>query len=176
MHIIVYIACIAGYFRLSNALTTPSTPHDNGAILIECKTIRNVVTSAAEAETHGVFHNAKQAIPIRHILNAIGHPQIAPTPIKTDNSTSAGYVNNNMQLKKSKTWDMYLHWLRDKENQKIFKVYWDKGANQGADYFTKHHPIIHHRRIRLSKQYVRDACNLIRDHFNQILRPLNHLS
>ena len=78
-----------------------------------------------------------------------------------------------MQLKKSKTWDMYLHWLRDKENQRIFKVYWDKGTNQGADYFTKHHPVIHHRRIRLSKKYIRDAFLPIKNHVNQMISLAN---
>ena len=51
---------------------------------------------------------------------------------------------------------MHLHWLRDKEKQKYFKVFWDKGANNYADYFTKHHPIIHHRRIRNERTYIRD--------------------
>ena len=53
---------IAGYFRLLNKDTTKYDT--NGAILIECKTLRNVVTSAAEAKTHGVFHNAKLALHI----------------------------------------------------------------------------------------------------------------
>ena len=94
-----------------------------------------MVTSAAEAETNGVFHNAKTGLPIQHLLQSMGHPQ-KPFLIKTDNSTSAGYVNNNMKTKKSKTWDMYLHWLRNKENKKNFKVQWDKGSNNDADYFT----------------------------------------
>jgi hypothetical protein len=145
---------IAGYYRL---LDKDTSKYDkNGAIMIECRTLRNVVTSAAEAETHGVFYNAKQAIPLRHILEQLGHKQFQPTPIKTDNSTSAGYVNKNMQMKKSKTWDMHLHWLRDKEKQKYFNVFWDKGSNNYADYFTKHHPIIHHRRIRNERTYIRD--------------------
>ena len=84
------------------------------------------------------------------------HPQINPIPIRTDNSTSVGFVNKNMQMKASKTWDMQLHWLRDKENMKFFKVFWDKGSNQGGDYWTKHHPTVHHRRIRLERKYVRD--------------------
>ena len=145
---------IAGYFRL---LSNDTTKYDhNGAILIECKTLRNVVTSAAEAETHGVFHNAKQTLPIRHILTELGHPQLKPTPIKTDNSTAQGYVNKNMQMKRSKTWDMHLHWLRDKEKQKYFSVYWDKGSNNYSDYFTKHLPAIHHCYIRNTQMYIRD--------------------
>ena len=52
---------------------------------------------------------------IRHIFEQLGHKQLKPFPIKTDNSTSAGYVNKNMQMKQSKTWDMHLHWLHNKE-------------------------------------------------------------
>ena len=48
----------AGYFRLLDKPTTSNYQH-NGAILIECKSVRNVVSSAAEAETNGIFENAK---------------------------------------------------------------------------------------------------------------------
>ena len=57
-------------------------------------------------------------------------------------------------MKKSKSWDMNLHWLRDKETLNDFKIIWDKGKNNGTDYFTKNHPIIHHRRMR--PKYIRD--------------------
>ena len=85
------------------------------------------------------------------------HEQNPPTPIRTDNSTSAIYVNKNMQMRHSKAWDMQLHWLRDKENKEFFNVFWDRGPNNGADYFTKHHPIVHHRRIRMTRKYIRDV-------------------
>ena len=49
---------------------------------------------------------------------------------------------------------MNLHWLRDRENRKQFKVSWKKGSENGADYFTKHHPTVHHRKTR--PKYVRD--------------------
>ena len=123
-----------------------------------------------------MFHNAKQSLPIHYILNAIGHPQLQPTPICTDNSTSAGYVNNNMQMKRSKTWDMHLHWLCDKEKHKQFKVFWDKGINQGADYFTKHHPIIHHRHIRLSKKYIRDFHGELRSHLKSNMSNVSQVT
>ena len=50
-----------------------------------------------------------------------------------------------MRPKKSKTWDMNMHWLRDKEVLKHIRVYWDKGKNNYADYFTNHFPPIDHR-------------------------------
>ena len=52
---------------------------------------------------------------------------------------------------------MQLHWLRDPKNKKLFFVFWDKGSKNGADYFTKHHPTIHHRQIREERKYVRDT-------------------
>ena len=146
---------IAGLFYLSNKHlpnTFPS-PARNGPILIICKTIRHVVASAAEAETAGLFYNARESIPIRQTLIAMGHPQ-PPTPIKTDNSTALSFVHANMKQKKSKSWDMRLNWLRDRKEQSQFHYYWDKGSNNDADYHTKHHPPKHHLQQRHKYVYV----------------------
>ena len=141
---------LAGFFYLSNKCDkTPPQPKLNGPLLIECKTIRNVVASAAEAETNGLFHNAREAIPLRRTLIGMGHPQ-PPTPIKTDNSIALSFVNANIKQKKSKSWDMRLNWLRDKEHtHKQFNFYWAPGTENNADYHTKHHPPKHH----LSQRY-----------------------
>ena len=53
-----------------------------------------------------------------------------------------------MKPKCSKTWDIKWRWLRYKEVLDKLRVYWDIGANNDADYFTKHHPPIHHHQIR----------------------------
>ena len=50
------------------------TTIQNEPILVGCKTLIHVGTSAAECETAAVFHNAQQAIPIQYILTQIGHP------------------------------------------------------------------------------------------------------
>ena len=149
---------IAGYYQLNNLPQAPTQHPVNGAILVECKTLRHVVASAAEAETAGVFHNAQTAVPLRIILQALGHPQ-PPTPIKTDNSTTNGFIHNNIHLKKSKSWDMRYHWLRDRATQQQFKFYWDTGDNNHGDYYTKHHPTCHHRSTRST--YVQDKLNII---------------
>ena len=62
---------IAGFFFLQTPL---HTNNQNAPILVECKILKHVVTSAAECETAAVFHNAQQAIPIQYILTQIGHP------------------------------------------------------------------------------------------------------
>ena len=110
---------IAGFFHLTNKVD----PIRNGPLLVECKTLRHVVTSAAEAETSACYHNAQTSIHIRYLLNELGHRQ-PPTPIKVDNSTTNGFVHNNINQRKSKSWDMRLHWLCDKEVQKQIAVYW----------------------------------------------------
>ena len=144
---------VAGYFHMSDHPNTTKRPKLNGAVLVECKTLRHVVSSSAEAEVAGIFHNATTAIPIRRILTEIGHPQ-PPTPLKTDNSTASGFVYDNIHQKRSKAWDMRYYWLRDRQTQHQFNIFWEKGVNNDADYFTKHHATAHHRAQRA--KYVRD--------------------
>ena len=143
---------IAGYFQLTSGFRSPK--FINGPILIECKTLRHVVASSAEAETAGLFHNCQTAIPLRYLLQAIGHPQPA-TPVKTDNTTALAFVRNNITQKRSKSWDMRYYWLRGKEQDGVFDIYWDNSNNNDADYYTKHHPATHHQHIR--PRYVHDT-------------------
>eukprot|EP00957_Ditylum_brightwellii_P098421 7498453-Ditylum_brightwellii.AAC.1 len=52
-----------------------------------------------------------------------------------------------MRIKCSKTWDMQHHWLREATVRKALEIYWDKGDNNDADYYTKHHFPTHHKLI-----------------------------
>ena len=81
------------------------------------------------------------------VLEEMGHPQPA-TRIQTDNSTADGVVNSTIQPKRMKAMDMRFYWLRDRETQKQFKIYWRAGVLNLADYFTKHHCAAHHKRMR----------------------------
>ena len=105
------------------------------------------MSSAAEAELGALYINAREVIPLRHLLLEMGHPQ-PPTPIQTDNSTALGVVNNTIQPKRTKAMDMRFHWLRCRINQQQFRPYWRAGATNLADYVTKHHPAIHHQAVR----------------------------
>ena len=68
----------------------------------------------------------------------MGHPQTA-TPMQVDNTTTCNYVHNNLQQKRSKAFDMRLHWLRDRINQQQFEIFWMEGQHNYADYYSKHH-------------------------------------
>ena len=115
----------AGHFYLSDwprdKPHLPSTKR-NGLILKTYKTVHKFFSSAAEAETTGTFCNAKYGVAILSSLICLGHKQ-PPTPLKTDNSTTDGFVNYIMKPKKYNTWDMNMHWLRDKEVLKQIRVY-----------------------------------------------------
>ena len=134
-----------GHWFLSN---DSAVPPFNGAILNISQIIKAVMSSAAEAELGALFINAREAAYIRKILIEMGHPQ-PRTPLQTDNSTAEGVVNKNVQTKKLKSMDMRFHWLRDRESQGQFRIYWRPGKTNRADYWSKtQHPPSHHRDLR----------------------------
>ncbi len=105
------------------------------------------MSSAAKAELGALYLNAKEAVYLRQILTKMGHPQ-PKMPIQTDNTTAEGVINNKIQPKLTKAMDMQFHWLHDQEAQGQFKIYWQQGGTNLADYFMKHHPPAHHVNVR----------------------------
>jgi hypothetical protein len=77
----------------------------NSAILIISKVLKNVMSSAAEAEIGAVFINAKEGAVLRTTLEELGHKQ-PPTPMATDNTTATGYSNGKIKQKRTKAMDM----------------------------------------------------------------------
>jgi hypothetical protein len=147
----------AGYHFLSDRPSDPPDPNAappmaNGAINVLCTVMREVVASAAEAELAALFHNGKEACPLRITLEELGHAQPA-TPIQTDNSTASGIANDTVKQKRSKAIDMRFYWIRDRVRQGQFVIYWKKGSLNRADYFTKHHSTAHHQAIRSAYLY-----------------------
>jgi hypothetical protein len=144
-----------GLHFLSSSPSDPSKAPDpyappvplNGAILVVSKIMRMVLASAAEAEIGGLFYNGQEANTIRTVLTEMGHPQ-PPTLIQTDNNTAAGIANETVKQRRSKAIDMRFYWIRDRVRQGQFIIHWKRGEDNLADYFTKHHPPAHHRRVR----------------------------
>ena len=133
------------YFLSDNA----PDPADNGAVLNIAQIIKNVMSSAAEAEIGALFLNSRQAIPARTTLEEMGHKQ-PPTPIQTDNTTALGFVSKNMLPKATKSTDMKFWWMRDRSDQSQFRYYWGAGKGNRGDYWTKHFCAAHHREKRPS--------------------------
>jgi len=153
----------AGFFFLTNALNSPTDSYKaNGALHVLCHIMREVLSSAAEAELGALFHNGKEACPLRIALHEMGHPQPA-TPIATDNSTACGIATDTVKQRRSKAIDMRFYWIRDRVRQGHFQVYWSKGKSNKADYYSKHHPASHHTAIRST--YLYSPINATRNYF-----------
>ena len=69
-----------------------------------------MMLSAAEAELGALYINAQEAVPLRHLLEAMGHKQ-PPTPIQIDNITAVGVVTNNIKPRCTIGMDMHYQWL-----------------------------------------------------------------
>jgi hypothetical protein len=119
----------------------------NGSILNVAAAIKNVVASAAESKVGACFHNAQSGAPLRVTLTELGCTQ-SPTPLRMDNSTAYGIVNETIKQKRSKAMDMRYHWLTDRVSEKQFDIYWRPGRQNLADYHTKHHSAQHHKDMR----------------------------
>jgi hypothetical protein len=106
-----------------------------------------VVASAAESEVGACFHNAQIGAPLRVTLTELGHTQ-PMTPLRTDNSTRFGILNETIKQKRSKAMDMRYHWLTYRVRPKRFDVYWRPGRENLGDYHTQHHSAQHHTGMR----------------------------
>ena len=138
---------VAGYFDLINKTDDPILAPPNGAVHVTSSILNCVVASAAEAEFGGLFTNAQLGVDIRNKLVAMGHPQ-PPTPLITDNKCALGIATSTTKPMKSKSMDMRFHWIKDRIKQAQFKLLWQAGADNLADYYTKVHPPSHHRQRR----------------------------
>jgi hypothetical protein len=105
------------------------------------------MSSAAEAELGALYLNARKALYLQKILTEMGRPQ-PQTPIQTNNLTAKGVINNKIQPKQTKAMDMRFHWLHDHQAQERFRIYWRPRKTNLVDYFTKHHPPLHHVNVR----------------------------
>jgi hypothetical protein len=77
----------------------------------------------------------------------MGHPQ-PPTPLQTDNTTSMGYSNDTIKQRLTRAMDMRFYWVKGRVKKGQFNVYWGLGYQNLANYFTKHHSPMHHKRMR----------------------------
>lgn len=138
---------VAGHHHLSDHPDKTSHPKLNGPILVISNVLKNVMGSAAKAETAGLHHNCMEACPIRTTLEELGWPQ-PPTPVVTDNAVASGITTGAVKQKQSKAVDVRLCWVRTQVEQGQLWIHWKPGSANRADCFSKHHPPCHHQQER----------------------------
>ena len=67
--------------------------------------------SASKAELGAILTTEKELAPMIQTLIDMGWPH-PPTPINKDNSKAAGVANDTIIVKKTKSTELRLHWLR----------------------------------------------------------------
>ena len=107
----------------------------------------NVLASAMEAEIGYLFFNFQIGAAMCMTLIEMGYAQ-PPTPTVTDSATEDGFVNDNIRQRRSQAIDMRFYWVRYRDIQGKFLVYWMDVEHNLADYFTKHHPTSLHKSQR----------------------------
>lgn len=71
---------VGGYYFLSNLVSNPAHVKFNSAINVLYAILKNLMSSATKVEIAVTFNNAREALPLKHVLKFLGHPQL-PTPI-----------------------------------------------------------------------------------------------
>ena len=130
-------------------------PRFNGAVLSIAQIIKFVMALAAKSQFVALFVTAREMIPHRQTLIAVGWPQPKST-IQTDNSTAAGVTNKTIVPRRAKMMDMRLWWLQCRGSQNHFRYYWDSGSKKWANYHTKHHPDTYHEAHRITHTGIWD--------------------
>jgi hypothetical protein len=133
-----------------------------------------MVASAAESEVGACFQNTQSGAPLRVALIELGHIQPA-TPLRTDNSTAFGILNETIKQKSSKAMAMRYHWLTDRVRQKKFDIYWPPGRENLGDYHTKHHSTQHHKDTRGLILHQANNLQVLRGYVKLLPIPQPHL-
>ncbi len=94
-------------------------PQFNGTILSIAQIIKFVMALAAKLELAALFITAREMIPHRQTLIAMGWPQFK-SPIQMDNSTAAGVTNKTIVPCRSKMIDIQFWWLHCRTSQDQF--------------------------------------------------------
>ena len=108
-------SCIRAGAHIIISEHAPVPPH-NSPVLTITQIIKNLMSSAAEAELAGLFTISKEMIPLCQYLIEMVWPQ-PKTPIKCENPTEVGMANETIIPRKTESMDINFHWLRCRELQ-----------------------------------------------------------
>ena len=120
----------------------------NSPIHTMCNTIKNVMSSAVEAKTGGIFMVIQHTCPIRLIIVKIVHPQPSThMSLYTDNLNAKGILTSDMRQKLSKSFDVRFYWVKYCIQKNWFDLIWEKFLTNMVDYITKQHSPWHQNKM-----------------------------
>ena len=136
-------------------------PKINGAVNVSASLLPLAAISVAEAELGGTFYNEKKGKVLRLTLEEMGWKQ-DPTTIFVENNTASGICNSTLKRQRSRSMTGQYFWLIDQVNLNTYRIVWEPGLENLADYFTKHFAAAHHRNVRPFYVHMHNSPRLIR--------------
>jgi hypothetical protein len=98
----------------------------------------------AEAEYAAAFGDGQVLVELTLTLTNLGHSQQSPPLLFVDNECAIGLATSSVRPKKSKSIDMRLDWIKERDGQNFFRLVFLAGLINPADFFTKILPVYHH--------------------------------
>jgi hypothetical protein len=93
--------------------------------------------SSTEAEYTAIAHATRQAVWVRNLLKELGFPQEEPTLLFGDNQSAITIAHDPQYHARSKHFDVQNHFVREKIENGVIKLYYCPTAEMVADIFTK---------------------------------------
>ena len=93
--------------------------------------------STAEVETIAATEAIKQIMHLRLFLQELGHEQKYPTAVFEDNAAAIAFSEKREQSKRTKHYQMKVHFLSEQQELGIYKMVKVGTKDQLADTFTK---------------------------------------
>ena len=99
--------------------------------------LKTVATSTTEAEFQAQKFAIHELIFMRHLLDSLGHTQLAPTKLFADNQAAIAVALGEGIKPRCKHYMQHVHYVRDTIQNKEIDLRYIKSADNAADIFTK---------------------------------------
>src|SRR5258708_17946770 len=96
-----------------------------------------IALSSTEAEYMAMTHARKEAIFLEHLYSDVGIPILVPIFLLIDNQSAIALVENPIFHAHSKHIKVRHHWVHEKIEDGMIKLYYIPMSDQVVDIFTK---------------------------------------
>ncbi|GFH55451.1 hypothetical protein CTEN210_11927 [Chaetoceros tenuissimus] len=118
-------------------------------VLWSSKLQQLVALSSTEAEFYQAVTCCKAIIWLRHIMNEIGRPQLAPSPVNEDNIAAIMMINQKRPTSRTRHMEYQWYAIQEWKEQGLVKCHYIPTADNSSDNLTKGLArILHHRHAR----------------------------
>ena len=108
-----------------------------GTITWGSKNQTSVSLSSTESKYVALADVAQEITWLRNLLEGLGYEQCAPTKLYGDNNGALAIAQNPQYHKRTKHFDTWNHYIRQKVKEKVIKIEYCPTSKMTVDIFTK---------------------------------------